>query len=85
MIKLLALLLIIVLLVGGVYFLVFNKRAVSNLPTPIQKIAQVTPTPTFAPAAVTDQAIDQDMTALDQDLNNLDKDNAGLASDLNNL
>lgn len=89
--KYLVISLVIVLVLGAVYFTFFgriNKMLFNKVETPTPTISQTslevvarpktpTPTPTPDPEA--------DLTALDQDLANLDKSNVDLTKDINSL
>ncbi|MDO8638000.1 MAG: hypothetical protein Q7R43_00360 [Candidatus Daviesbacteria bacterium] len=91
MTKYLVVALVVVLLLGAVYFTFFGKlnkmlfnKAEAPTPTSTQTAVEViskpkipTPTPTSDP--------ETDLTALEQDLANLDKTNVDLTKDINSL
>lgn len=89
--KYLVIVLVVILIIGAVYFTFFGKinkvlfnKAEAPSPTISQSSLEVvakpkvaTPTPTPDP--------ETDLTALEQDLANLDKTNADLTKDINSL
>ncbi len=81
--KYIAIILLAVALCAGAFFFIFNKGATTNLPTPIQKLAKVTPA--TKTSGTSDQSIDADITAMEKDLKDLDAENADLVNEVNNL
>ena len=94
MTKYLVIVLVIVLVLGAVYFVfsnrmnftLFNQVNQAEIPTPIvaQTVVEVVSKPkALTPTPTTDP--ETDITALDKDLADLDKSNADLTSDINSL
>lgn len=91
MLRLLLIVFIIAVLGLSGYFFVFNKPGFSTVLT--NQKAQIAQNPVKQtgnqavkqPVVATDQAIDDDMTALDQDLADINKMDTSFAGDLNGI
>lgn len=78
---------VIIIIALGAYLTLNKINAPIEAPIApvVQQISKVTPTPTPTPLAATDTDINNDLTALDQDLAGLDNTEASFTNDLKGL